>query len=160
MRSKKKSICPIKRVKHILQVNLAFLVFVETNNFLMKLELVFIITKRIFIFFEMWDFKRDVFFPLLNKEILLKNKISRYLVTSTVKLGYTVTNSSGPAIFVRYNRFNLCTKITKLTKKNVRCKRVLVTNRGRYNWLSMYGKIWGQVDYFKARIWVLLLILN
>ncbi len=48
-----------------------------------------------------------------------------------------ITNSSGPVIFVRYNRVFLCTKITKLTLKYVRHNRVFVKNRVPYNRISL-----------------------
>jgi hypothetical protein len=53
-----------------------------------------------------------------------------------VKLGY-----NKPAIFVRYNRVNLCTKITNLTLKSVRYNRVFVNNRVRYTLASQYLKV-------------------
>ncbi len=37
----------------------------------------------------------------------------------TIQSNSVITNSSGPAIFVRYNRVNLCTKLTNLTSKTV-----------------------------------------
>jgi hypothetical protein len=37
-----------------------------------------------------------------------------------------ITNSSGPAIFVRYNRAHLCTKMTNLPEDSVRYNRVFV----------------------------------
>jgi hypothetical protein len=55
-------------------------------------------------------------------DVLSKNNCN------TVKLGY---NEQGPAIFVRYNRVHLCTKITNLTQKSVRYNRV------RYNRVSL-----------------------
>ncbi len=60
---------------------------------------------------------------------------STYLLQSNS----VITNSSGPDIFVRYNRVNLCTKMTNLALKSVRYNRV------RYNQVSLYLKI----DYLK-----------
>ncbi len=40
-----------------------------------------------------------------------------------------ITDSSGPTIFVRFNRVNLCTKIWR--------KNLFVNNRARYNLVSL-----------------------
>ncbi len=53
---------------------------------------------------------------------LKKKSFSNYSPT----LITVITNSSGPAIFVRYNRVNLYTKITNLNKKSVRYNQVFV----------------------------------
>ncbi len=39
---------------------------------------------------------------------------------------------------IRYNRVNLCTKMTNLTSKTVRYNRVFVNNRVRYSRVSLY----------------------
>ncbi len=49
-----------------------------------------------------------------------------------VQSNSVITNSSGPAIFVRYNRVHLCTEMTNFTLKFVRYNRV------RYNRVSLY----------------------
>jgi hypothetical protein len=49
-----------------------------------------------------------------------------------------VTNSSEPAIFVRYNRVKLCTKMTNLPLNSVRFNQVFVINRARYSRVSLY----------------------
>ncbi len=54
-----------------------------------------------------------------------------------------ITNCSGPAIFVRYNRVrynrvNLSSKMTNMSLKSVRYNRVFVNNRVRYNRVSLY----------------------
>jgi hypothetical protein len=55
-----------------------------------------------------------------------------------VQSNSVITNSSGPAIFVRYNRVDLCNKMTSSTSKTVRYNYVLVNNRVRYNRVSLY----------------------
>ncbi len=45
-------------------------------------------------------------------------------VAFNVQWNSIITNSSGPAIFVRYNRVHLCTNDTNLALKSVRYKRV------------------------------------
>ncbi len=47
----------------------------------------------------------------------------------------------GPAIFVRYNRVNLCIKMTNSPSKSVRHNHVFVNNRVRYNRVSLYLNI-------------------
>jgi hypothetical protein len=49
-----------------------------------------------------------------------------------------ITNSLGPAIFVRYNRVKLCAKMTNLPLKSIRYNRVFVNNQVRYNRVSLY----------------------
>jgi hypothetical protein len=50
-----------------------------------------------------------------------------------------ITNSSKPAIFVRvrYNRVNLCTEISNLTRKVVRNSQMFVNNRVRCSYVSL-----------------------
>jgi hypothetical protein len=48
-----------------------------------------------------------------------------------------ITNSLGPANFVRFNWVNLCSKITNLPWKSVCYNRVFVTKRVRYNRVSL-----------------------
>ncbi len=51
------------------------------------------------------------------------------------------TNSSGPAIFVRYNRVILCIKMSNMTLKCVCYNRVFVNNRVRYNRVWLYFQV-------------------
>jgi hypothetical protein len=48
-----------------------------------------------------------------------------------------ITNSAGPAIFVRYNRVSLCSQLTNLPQKSVRYNRMVVNIRVRYNRVSL-----------------------
>ncbi len=58
--------------------------------------------------------------------------------TLLIQSNSVITNSSGPAIFARYNRVNLCSKMTNLPSKFVRYNRVFINNRVRYNRVSLY----------------------
>ncbi len=55
------------------------------------------------------------------------------VIVIAIQWNSVITNHSGPAIFVRYNRVNLCSKMTNLPKKSVRYNRVFVNNRVCYN---------------------------
>ncbi len=59
--------------------------------------------------------------------------LNKALRSKGITVKSVTTNSSGAAIFVRYNRVNLCTKMTNLTKKFVRYNRIFVKNRVRYH---------------------------
>ncbi len=59
------------------------------------------------------------------------------LIKILVQSNSVITNCSGPAIFVRFNRVNLCSKMTNMSLKYVRYKRVFVNNRVRYNRVSL-----------------------
>jgi hypothetical protein len=69
------------------------------------------------------------------KVILLAiTKFFLHKFKTTVKLSY---NSSGPGILVRYNRLNLCSKMTSFLLKSVHNNRVFVNNRVRYKLVSL-----------------------
>ncbi len=59
-------------------------------------------------------------------------------MTSQLQSNSVITNSSGPAILVSYNRVNLCTKITNLILKSVRYNRMFVNNWVCYIGVSLY----------------------
>ncbi len=66
------------------------------------------------------------------------NLVSLYIISIfMVQSNSVITNSSGPAVFVRYNRINLCTKMTNMTLKCVFYIRVFVHNRVRYKRVSL-----------------------
>ncbi len=64
-----------------------------------------------------------------------------------------ITISLGPAIFVRYNRVNLCTKMTNLPQKSVRYNQMFVNNRVRYNRVSLYYKTKTSDSNFSINYW-------
>ncbi len=61
-----------------------------------------------------------------------------------------ITDSSGPAIFVRYNRVILCSQMTTLPLKSVRYNREFGNNRVRYNRVSQYS-----IKLLREREWKL-----
>ncbi len=55
--------------------------------------------------------------------------LRRVFVISRIQSNSVKTNSSEREIFVRYNRVNMCTKITNFASKSVRYNRVFVITK-------------------------------
>jgi hypothetical protein len=109
----------------------AFLLLILTNDLPRILTRDFhktiIISDLPLLFDELYD---SIQVLILAKESTNRNKrkiTGVPLCVLLIQSNSVITNSSGPAIFVRYNRVNLCGKITNL----------FVNNRVRHNRVSL-----------------------
>jgi hypothetical protein len=86
--------------------------------------LCFFITFLPLVVIDFWMIFIKQFRDLCNKRLVVQLSID----VSVIHSNSVITNSSGSAIFVRYNRDTLCTKVTNLTLKYVRSNQVFVDN--------------------------------
>ncbi len=108
----------------------AFLLLILTNDLPRILTRDFhktIISDLPLLFDELYD-SIQVLILAIESTNRIKSKITGVpLYVLLIQSNSVITNSSGPAIFVRYNRVNLCGKITNL----------FVNNRVRHNRVSL-----------------------
>ncbi len=75
---------------------------------------------------------------MLGGTVQEQEKTMEITVWIIVQSNLVLTYSSGQAIFARYNRVNLCPKMTNLTLKPVGSNRVFVNNQIRHNRVSLW----------------------